>query len=146
MDVERRNSMVISKQLELLSDGNFNVINITYPVAEFVRESKLQNGRVFVFLQHTTGAVIIGEHESGIIADLNDILEHISPMSYQYKHHIRGVDYNGHAHVRAALMQPEVSVPVIAGKMALGTYQDILVIDDQVDAEPRYMILQAIGE
>ncbi|NPV69635.1 MAG: YjbQ family protein [Firmicutes bacterium] len=138
--------MVISEQIELLSDGRFNVINITDRVAEFVRASGLKNGQVLVFLQHTTGAVIIGEHESGIVADLSDVFERIVPTNYPYKHHIRAVDFNGHAHIRSALMQTQVSAPVVNGKLALGTYQDILVIDDQVDQEPRYLILQAIGE
>lgn len=139
-------TMVISEQIELLSDGRFNVINITDRVAEFVRASGLKNGQVLVFLQHTTGAVIIGEHESGIVADLSDVFERIVPTNYPYKHHIRAVDFNGHAHIRSALMQTQVSAPVVNGKLALGTYQDILVIDDQVDQEPRYLILQAIGE
>ena len=138
--------MISSKQVELLSDGHFNVMNITDIVGGFVEESGMQNGQVFIFFQHTTGSVIIGEHESGIVADLQDMFEKIAPEDYSYLHHIRGVDFNGHAHMRAALMQTEVSVPVVGGKMALGTYQDILVIDDQVDAEPRYVILQVMGE
>ena len=138
--------MILSKQVELQSDGRFSVTTITDLVDDFVWESGIRDGHVFVFFQHTTGAVIIGEHESGIVADIQDMFERVAPTSYPYLHHIRGVDFNGHAHVRAALMQTEVSVPVVGGKMALGTYQDIIVIDDQVDAEPRYVILQVMGE
>lgn len=138
--------MVISEQIELLSDGRFNVINITDRVADFVRASGLKNGQVCVFFQHTTGAVIIGEHEAGIAVDLEDMFERITPVDYPYKHHIRAVDFNGHAHIRAALMQTEVNIPLVNGKLALGTYQDILVIDDQVDQEPRYVMLQVLGE
>jgi len=93
-----------------------------------------------------TGAVIIGEHEPGIIADLRDAFERVTPTHYPYKHHMREVDYNGHAHVLAAFMQPSVQIPFVNGKMALGTYQEILVIDDQVDQETRYLLLQAMGE
>ena len=138
--------MVYSKQIELFSKGGFEVMNLTGQVGEFLEESGLRNGRVYVFYQHSTGSVIIGEHETGIMADLYDILQRIAPETYHYKHHIRDVDFNGHAHIHAALMQPEVSVPVINGALALGTYQDILVIDEQVDAEPRYLILQAMGD
>ena len=138
--------MVISEQIELFSDGHFNVINITNKVKEFVEKTGLKNGQVFVFLQHTTGSIIIGEHETGIMADLSDILDTITPPEYPYKHHIRAVDYNGHGYIRAALMQPGVNAPFVNGKLALGNYQDFLVIDDQVDAEPRYVILQAMGE
>lgn len=138
--------MIASKQIELLSDGHFNVINITEKVREFVRESGIVNGHLYVFYQHTTGAVIIGEHESGILADLEEMFERITPFAHPYKHHIRAVDYNGHAHLRAAIMPTEVGAPIIAGKLAMGTYQEILVIDDQVDQEPRYVMLQAMGE
>ena len=138
--------MIASKQIELLSDGHFNVINITEKAREFVRESGILNGHLYVFYQHTTGAVIIGEHESGILADLEEMFERITPFTHPYKHHIRAVDYNGHAHLRAAIMPTEVGAPIVAGKLAMGTYQEILVIDDQVDQEPRYVMLQAMGE
>ena len=138
--------MIIAKQIELLSDGHFNVLNITDQVADFVQDSGIQNGQVLVFFQHTTGAVIVGEHETGIVADLEDLFERIIPTNYPFKHHIRRVDFNGHAHLRAALMPTSVTIPVVQGKLALGTYQEILVIDDQIDQEPRYLILQVMGE
>ncbi len=138
--------MVISKQIELPSDGQFNVINITAEVVDFVKSSGIKNGQVFVFFQHTTGAVIISEHEVGIVADLVDMFERLAPTDYPYKHHIRAYDFNGHAHMRAALMQTSVNAPIVNGKLAIGTYQDFLVIDDQTDKEPRYVILQAMGE
>ena len=138
--------MILSRQIELLSDGRFNVLNITDQVADFVQTSGIQNGQVLVFFQHTTGAVIIGEHETGIVTDLEDMFERIIPTNYPFKHHIRAVDFNGHAHLRAALMPTSVTIPVVQGKLALGTYQEILVIDDQTDQEPRYLILQAMGE
>lgn len=137
---------IVSAQLELSSDGNFNVINLTDRVSEFVSGSGVQDGHVYVFYQHSTGSVIIDEFEAGIMSDLKEMLDRLAPRDHPYKHHIRAVDYNGHAHLRAALMQAEVGVPVVGGKMALGTYQDILVIDDQVDYEPRYVVLQVMGE
>ncbi|HEX9029453.1 MAG TPA: secondary thiamine-phosphate synthase enzyme YjbQ [Anaerolineales bacterium] len=138
--------MIRSQQIELQSEGHFNVIVLTDQVQAFVTYSGLQNGQVSVFFQHTTGAVIIEEYETGILADLVDMFERIAPTAYPYKHHLRAVDYNGHAHMRLALMQPGVVVPVIQGKLGLGTYQDILVIDDQIDQDPRYVILQVMGE
>ena len=139
-------NMVVSKQIKLQSEGQFNVINITDQVVDFVKSSGIINGQVLIYFQHTTGYVIIGEHETGIMADLQEMLERITPKDFPYKHHIREVDYNGHAHLRAALMPTSVTVPVIRGKLAMGSYQDILVIDDQVDHEPRYLILQAMGD
>jgi secondary thiamine-phosphate synthase enzyme len=133
-------------QFEIPSDGRFNVINITDRVNDYLQSCAVQNGLVTVFFQHTTGAVIIGEHEGGIIADLSDALERLAPTDYPYLHHLRMVDFNGHAHIRAAVMPTSVNIPVLNGRMALGTYQEILVIDDQVDCEPRYVLVQVIGE
>jgi secondary thiamine-phosphate synthase enzyme len=138
--------VIVTEQLKLFSDGQFNVINITDQVREFLASTGLRNGQICVFFQHTTGAVIIGEHESGIVADMADMFERITPTDYPYLHHLRGVDYNGHAHMRAALMQTSVSIPFIQSKLVLGSFQEILVIDDQTDQEPRYLVLQAIGE
>jgi secondary thiamine-phosphate synthase enzyme len=138
--------MVKTEQIKLHSNGHFNVLNITGKVREFLASTGLRDGQVCVFFQHTTGAVIIGEHEAGIIADLQDMLDRITPPQYAYLHHLREVDYNGHAHLRAALMQTSVTIPFMDGKMVLGSFQDILVIDDQIEEQPRYLVLQAIGE
>jgi secondary thiamine-phosphate synthase enzyme len=135
-----------NKQIEITSDGNFNVVNITDKVRAFITETGVKNGHFFAFYQHTTGAIIIGEFEAGIVADLRDTLERIAPAGLQYKHHIRAVDFNGHAHVRAALMPTEVGAPIVDGKLGVGAYQDFIIVDDQVDFEPRYVMLQVIGE
>ena len=136
---------IYSEQLELASDGHFNVIIITSQIREILSRSKISNGQVLVFYQHTTGSVLVGEYEAGIVADWSDMLERIAPSGYAYKHHIREVDFNGHAHCRAAIMPTQVTIPVLNGKLAIGTYQDIVVIDDQVDKEPRFLIVQIMG-
>jgi secondary thiamine-phosphate synthase enzyme len=139
--------MVIkSTQLKLLSEGHFNIIVITDEAREFVDSSGVRNGSLVIFFQHTTGAVYIGEHEAGIMADLQDMFERITPTDYPYKHHMREFDFNGHAHLRAALLPTSVSIPVVEGKMVLGTYQEIMILDDQVDQEPRHVLLQIMGE
>lgn len=138
--------LVKTRQLKLLSSGHFNIMVITDQAREFVESSGVRNGQLVVFFQHTTGAIYIGEHEAGILADLQDMLERITPTDYPYKHHMREYDYNGQAHLRATLLPTSVSIPVVEKKMVLGTYQEILILDDQVDQEPRYVILQIMGE
>jgi secondary thiamine-phosphate synthase enzyme len=138
--------VVKARQLKLLSDGHFNIMVITDQAREFVDSSGVRNGQLVVFFQHTTGAIYIGEHEAGIMADLQDMLERITPTDYPYKHHMREYDYNGHAYLRATLLPTSVSIPVVEKKMVLGTYQEIIILDDQVDQEPRYVILQIMGE
>lgn len=139
-------TVIACRQLTLYTEGNFDVINITQQVVDFVTTSGVQNGQITVFFQHTTGAVIIGEHETGIIVDLQEMLQRLAPREHSYKHHLRNVDFNGHAHVRTALMPTSVTIPIVNGKLALGKYQDILVIDDQIEQEPRTLLLQIMGE
>lgn len=138
--------MIATSQIELQSDGRFNVIVLTDRVAEFVAGCGIRNGQVLVHFLHTTGAILINEYDVGIVADLIDLFERLAPTEHPYRHHQREVDFNGHAHMRLALMQPNVTVPVIDGKLGLGTYQDILVIDDQVERSPRFITVQVMGE
>ncbi len=138
--------MIQTKQLDVDTSGNFSVVNITEQVREFVRSTGVRQGQVLVFYKHTTGAVLVGEHEPGIIADLQAILERISPVNHPYLHHLRAVDFNGHAHLRSALLTVTVTIPILNGDLLLGTYQDILVIDDQTDPAARQVVLQVMGE
>jgi secondary thiamine-phosphate synthase enzyme len=138
--------MIITKELTLQSNGILEVMNITEDVREFVKSTGVIEGKVNVFYRHTTGGVIIGEHEAGIVADLNDMFERIIPTRNEYLHHIRAVDFNGHAHIRSALLTISVEVPISGSDLLLGTYQEILAIDMQIDKNPRYVILQVWGE
>lgn len=138
--------MIKTEELILQSDGIFEVKNITETVKEFVKSTGVIEGKVVIFYRHTTGGVIIGEHEAGIIADLHDMFERTIPTQYEYLHHVRGVDFNGHAHIRSALLTISVEVPISDSELLLGTYQEILVIDMQIDQNPRNVIIQVWGE
>ena len=138
--------MIYSEQLELESDGGFNVICITGKVKAILEKTGVADGQAMVFYQHTTGSVVIGEFEAGIVADWQDMFERLAPAGHAYKHHMRGVDLNGHAHCRAALMPVQVTIPIVDGRLGMGIYQDILIIDDQTGKAPRYAIVQIWGE
>jgi secondary thiamine-phosphate synthase enzyme len=138
--------MIQTTVLDIDADGNFSVVNITERVRDFVRSTGVKHGQVLVFYKHTTGAVLLGEHESGIIADLQDMFERIAPSDGTYLHHLKGVDFNGYAHLRSALLTVTVNIPILDGDLILGTYQEILVIDDQSDPANRQVILQVMGE
>lgn len=137
--------IVRTTQFDLDTCGSFSVVNITEQVRDFVRSSGVAEGQALVFYKHTTGAVLVGEHEAGIIADWQDMFEQISPLNRPYLHHFKAVDFNGYAHLRSALLTVSVTIPVVGGDLALGTYQDILVIDDQSDPATRKLIVQVMG-
>jgi len=138
--------MICTTEIAILPGGNFAIVNITEQVLDFVKSTGVKNGQVLVFYRHTTGAVFIGEHEAGIIADLEEMMERIAPVDHAYHHHLRNVDFNGQAHVRTALMTINVTIPIYEGEMMLGTYQEILVFDDQTDPAVRYVAIQVTGE
>ena len=135
-----------STTLEIVPGPGFAVQNITHLVNDFVLSTGIQDGLLVVFYKHTTGSVIVGEHETGIFADIENTLEKLAPADGKYYHHLRGVDTNGFAHVRAALMPTSLVIPIYQGSMVLGTHQEILVLDSQPEELPRYIFLQVTGE
>jgi secondary thiamine-phosphate synthase enzyme len=138
--------MVKTRTIEVESPGKFSTLVITEEAKGFVAESGLREGSLTVFFQHTTGAVMIVEHEAGFLVDLEDVLERLVPLEGDYRHHLVGYDRNGAVHVRSALLSASVTVPVQDGNLLLGTYQDIMVLDMQRESSPRSLVLQVIGE
>jgi len=136
---------IYSRELSIASRGNFDAINITDRISEVVQESKVQEGSALVFYKHTTGAILIVEHEAGMLVDLEDMLERIAPEMSEYKHHLRGYDSNGAAHIRTALLPVSLTVPIQAGTLAIGTYQEIIMLDMDPGEKTRIVLVQVTG-
>ena len=138
--------MVYTDKFSFESRGGFYSLNITEQVRTRVHHSGIQKGIVLVFYQHTTGGIIIIEHEAGIVLDLEDMLERLVPASASYAHHLRDYDHNGAAHVRNVFIPPSVTIPVLSGDLEMGEYQDILVLDMQPELRKRTILIQVLGE
>ena len=138
--------MVVTKELELHTRGNCHVLDVTPQVAEAVQHSGLQAGVVTVFCPGSTGGLTTIEYESGVIADLQQVLDQLAPPGRDYRHHLRWGDDNGHAHVRAALIGPSLSVPFVQGRLTLGTWQQIVFLDFDTGPRTRRLVLQVVGE
>ncbi|HVP17408.1 MAG TPA: secondary thiamine-phosphate synthase enzyme YjbQ [Spirochaetia bacterium] len=138
--------MVKTGTLTIDTDGGFSTFVITEEARRFVADSGIREGSFSVFLQHTTGSVMIVEHEAGFLLDLEDVLERLVPIEGPYMHHLVGYDRNGAIHVRSALLSQSVMVPVHDRRLLLGTYQDIMVLDMQRERSPRSLVLQVMGE
>jgi secondary thiamine-phosphate synthase enzyme len=132
--------------LEIYPGVGFAVQNITHLVNDFVDATGVQEGQLTLFYKHTTGSIIIGEHEVGVVADLERVLEMITPSDGKYLHHVREVDFNGYAHIRAAILPISITIPILNGRLTLGTHQEIQVVDNQPEELPRFVVLQVIGE
>jgi len=138
--------MVITRELALRTRGNGHALDLTAQVAEMVRDSGLQSGLATIFCPGSTGALTTIEYEDGALADLGRALEEIAPAGREYRHHLRWGDDNGHAHVRAALVGPSLTVPFVDGRLALGTWQQIVFLDFDTQPRNRRLVVQVIGE
>ncbi len=138
--------MILTEKLVLMSQGGFHVHNLTEQVREVVRRSAIREGSALVYYTHTTGGLIIVEHEAGMLVDLEDALEKIAPGAADYRHHRRGYDFNGAAHVRTALLGVSVTVPVLDGDLLIGSFQEILVVDMEPQPKVRTLVIQVQGE
>jgi secondary thiamine-phosphate synthase enzyme len=138
--------MVITQELSLHTQGNCDVQDITPQVQGALRDSGLQAGIATVFCPGSTGGLTTIEYESGVVADLRQILDEIVPPDRDYRHHLRWGDDNGHSHVRAALIGPSLTVPFVEGSLTLGTWQQIVFLDLDTHPRSRRLVLQIVGE
>jgi secondary thiamine-phosphate synthase enzyme len=138
--------MVATDTIALNTKGFTDVIDITERVTNIAGKSGIQNGLVTVFCTGSTGGITTIEFESGVINDLKKAIEKIAPSGISYEHDKRWGDGNGFSHVRAALMKPSLTIPLIKGKLALGTWQQIVFIDFDNRGRDRKVVVQIMGE
>lgn len=138
--------MVITDGLQLQTEGNCDILDITSQVRNAVTASKLRDGIVTVFCPGSTGGLSTIEYESGALHDLERTLDQIAPPDRDYRHHLRWGDDNGHSHVRAAMIGPSLTVPFVDGDLTLGTWQQIVFLDFDTRPRSRRLVLQIIGE
>jgi len=138
--------MNYSETISLSTKGFSDIIDITDPVASVVGHSKIKDGLVTVFCPGSTGSVTTIEYESGVLRDLQKTIEKIVPSDVPYEHDRRWGDGNGFSHVRAALMKPSLSIPLIKGRLTLGTWQQIVFIDFDNRRRERNLFVQILGD
>jgi secondary thiamine-phosphate synthase enzyme len=138
--------MIHSETINLSTKGFSDIIDITNRVDAVIGHSKIENGLVTVFCPGSTGAVTTIEYESGVLKDLQKAIEKIVPSNIPYEHDRRWGDGNGFSHVRAALMKPSLTLPMVKRKLALGTWQQIVFIDFDNRRRERNLTVQIMGE
>ena len=121
--------------LRLSTRGDGDIVDLTEGVARVVSSAGVRTGLACVFAVGSTAAVTTMEHEPGGVADLQALLDRLIPRAERYQHNVRNADTNAHAHLRAALIGPSESLPVVDGRLALGTWQQVVLID--FDDRPR---------
>ncbi|MBI2818672.1 MAG: YjbQ family protein [Acidobacteria bacterium] len=121
--------------LEFTTQGFNHILDITLEVGKAVQDAGLRLGVAHLFVTGSTAALTTIEFEPGALDDLKRALDQIAPMHGQYAHNEAWGDGNGYAHLRAALLKPDLCIPVVDGRLALGTWQQIVLMD--FDNRPR---------
>ena len=122
-------------ELQFQTQGFNQILDITQDVEKAVRKGGVHEGVAHLFVPGSTAALTTIEHEPGALKDLLRALEQIAPMEAEYAHNAAWGDGNGYSHLRAALLKPDLCVPIQGGRLALGTWQQIILID--FDNRPR---------
>ena len=137
--------VVHSTELRLSTQGNADILDITAEVQQAVEAAGLDEGQVLVFVRGSTAAIATMEHEPGGVSDLQTMLERLIPTHGDYEHNRLNHDTNSHAHQRASLIGPSEAVPVLGGRLALGTWQQLVLIDFDDRPRERTVVMQTIG-
>ena len=136
---------ILHRTLERHGTAGTDVFDLSSEAAAFVRESGIREGQLVVFVPGSTAAVTTVEFESGAVADLKRAVERLAPTGDEYAHNERWGDGNGYSHVRAALLGPSITVPILGGGLATGTWQQIVLLDFDNRPRRREVLLQSIG-
>jgi secondary thiamine-phosphate synthase enzyme len=135
---------VHSGELELSTQGDSDVIDITGDVQRLVADGPVDEGVVTAFVRGSTAAITTMEFEPGGVADLRALLDRLVPAEGDYEHNRLNQDTNSHAHQRASLIGASEQVPVTAGRLALGTWQQLVLIDFDDRPRQRSVIVQVV--
>ncbi len=138
--------MVITKKISLQSKGQCDIIDITNQVEQQIAETKINSGTVTLFVTGSTAGVTTIEFEPGLLSDFQVMWERNVPQGIPYEDDHRWNDGNGYSHVRASLLGASLVIPFMDKKLALGTWQQIVLVDFDNKPRSRQIVLQIMGE
>jgi secondary thiamine-phosphate synthase enzyme len=125
--------------LRMETEGNGAVVDLTEGVRSVVARSGVESGLAAVFAVGATVGVTTIEHEPGAVADLQALLDRLIPPDESYRHNELNHDTNAHSHLRAAVIGPSETIPIVGGELGLGTWQQVVLVD--FDDRPRERIV-----
>jgi secondary thiamine-phosphate synthase enzyme len=132
-------------ELSLSTAGDADVVDITAEVQRVVDRGPVSDGLVTAFVRGSTAAITTMEFEPGGVADLRYLLDRLIPVEGDYEHNRLNHDTNSHAHQRASLIGPSEQVPVIGGRLTLGTWQQLVLVDFDDRPRDRAIVVQVVS-
>jgi secondary thiamine-phosphate synthase enzyme len=127
------------------TQGHCDIIDITAKVEEHLERQKVRRGLATLFVSGSTASLTTIEYESGILQDLKELLEKLIPSNRKYHHDDRWGDDNGFSHLRASLLGPSLQIPIDDGRLLLGTWQQIVLLDFDNRPRTREIVVQIMG-
>jgi secondary thiamine-phosphate synthase enzyme len=137
---------LVTDAIAVSTRGDSHMIDLTARVQEVVRRHHFREGQALVFVSGSTAGLTTVEFEPGLQKDLPAAFERIAPRGLRYEHEQTWHDDNGHAHVRASLLGPSLAVPFADGRLLLGTWQQIVLVDFDTRPRQRDVVVQLAGE
>ncbi len=139
--------MTYADRFQVSTHGNTHVVDITEQVSRVVAASGISQGILVVFVVGSTAGITTTEAEPGLMThDLKAFFDRLAPADLYYKHEETWHDDNGHAHVRASALGPSLTVPIVDGRMTLGTWQQIVLLDFDTRGRRRDVVVRIVGE
>ena len=137
---------LVTDTVRVSTRGHDHIVDLTEPVQGLVARHGFQEGQALVFVSGSTAGLTTIEFEPGLLQDLPAAFERIAPRGIAYRHEERWHDGNGHSHVRASLLGPSLTVPFADGRLLLGTWQQIVLVDFDNRPRRREVVVQLSGE
>ncbi len=134
-----------TQQLEVQTEGHGHTLDLTREIERWLGEIQAAEGQLVVCVPGSTAAITTIEFEPGALQDLEEALERMAPSDIEYHHDRRWGDGNGFSHLRAAVLGPSLAVPVNEGRMLLGTWQQLVLVECDVRHRHRSITLSFVG-
>ena len=138
--------MVVTKRISLQTKGHCDIINITPQVEQQLAETDITSGTVTLFVPGSTAGISTIEYESGLLSDFQSMWERNVPKDIPYNHDRAWGEGNGYSHVRASLLGASLVIPFHDKRLALGTWQQVVLVDFDNSPRSRQIVVQIVGE
>jgi len=132
---------VFNESFSFSTKGEIDFIDLSDKVQDVVNKARIQNGLAHVFAPHATGVLILTEYEPSLLHDIRNTIQNLIPRRTGYEH-----PSNAHSHLRSVFLSPDKTLPVVDGRVVLGTWQSLVFVETDVYPRQRTVIIQIIGE
>lgn len=132
---------IFNQHLNFSTRGEIDFVDLTDKVATIISKSQIRNGIAHIFAPHATGVIVLTEHDWNLLEDIKEVLKRLFPKQKEYRH-----PSNAHSHLRSMFLPPDKTLPVVDGKLVIGTWQSLLYVETDVHPRQRTVIVQVMGE